>query len=100
MAPSSKTLLGIAPDEIKSLCVITPFVPQGFSEAMHIDRWCRGKPFASGQSRHLTVIHSRIGSSFVGDAVLALENTPCRQLIFFGACGLIEGTLDADIGTI
>ena len=41
-----------------------------------------------------------MGAGFVGDATLYLEDTPCENIFFLGSCGLVNKTLNLDIGDL
>lgn len=97
--PAFEQLFGIPEEQIQPTCVLTPFLPPGMTEALNIDSLHRGSPFAAGQAPHFTLIHTQIGAPFVGDVVLHLSDSPCRNLILLGACGAVEDD-DLSIGSV
>ena len=51
-------------------------------------------------TKDFTFIYTGLGSAFLGDAVLYLKDSPCQNLILFGACGLTAQTKELKIGSI
>lgn len=97
--PAFEQLFGIPEEELQSTCVLTPFLPPDITEALNIDALHRGSPFAAGQAPHFTLIHTQAGAPFVGDAVLHLSDSPCRNLILIGACGAVDDS-ELSIGSV
>ncbi len=95
-----KTLYGISPDAIQETVVIMPFDVPRAAVHLGVERLINGRLFACGQCKGFTLIRSGMGAGFVGDCVLWLERTPCRQILFLGTCGLIEQTQQFDIGSV
>lgn len=95
-----ENLFGQKIDQIKPTCILTPILPKGVLEKAGIPFLKKGKPFSSGNTENFTLIHTTIGASFVGDAVLYLKESPCKNLILFGSCGLVQKTDMLDIGSL
>ncbi len=96
--PNIKSLFGIEKSQIKRTCVLTPFLTKGLLDNFQIKKLHRGKPFSSGNNNKssFTLIHTQIGAPFVGDAVLHLKETQCKNIILFGSCGLVKKNLTND----
>ena len=92
-------LFGIPENELQPTCVLAPYVSPDMMRAMDIETLHRGSPFAAGQAPHFTLVHTQTGAPFVGDAVLHLADSPCRNLILIGACGAVSDT-DLSIGSV
>lgn len=95
-----EALYGIKPASIQSLCVIMPFDIPGVTKELGLSAMTRGRVFACGQGAGFTLIRSGMSAGFVGDCTLYLEETPCRQILFLGTCGLIRHRDDLDIGSL
>ncbi|NUO09468.1 MAG: hypothetical protein HUU08_12455 [Candidatus Brocadia sp.] len=95
-----KTLFGTEPSSIKKTCVIVPFLMPGLLRALGIVSLKKGKFFATTHTDTFTFIKAGIGTLFVGDAVLYLEETACQEMIYFGACGLVQETDRLTIGSL
>ena len=55
-------------------------------EEFGINKFHKGKPYGSGLQEHFTLIYTGMGSTLLGDAVMYLKDSPCQNLILFGAC--------------
>jgi len=84
-----KSLFGISAKEIKNTCVLTPFCTKFTLKAFGISQFHKTGLYASVNAKTFTLIKTGIGAPFVGDAVLYLEKTTCKNIILFGSCGLI-----------
>jgi len=60
----------------------------------------RGRLYSAGKGDACTVIHTRMGGVFTGDAVLYLSETPCRKIYFLGTCGLLQISPGLNIGSL
>lgn len=104
--PKNKTpgqfryLFGVDADEIRRTCIIVPFGSKGLMQTFGIDVFFRGNLYGCGSDKTITIIGTHMGSLFVGDAVLQLKDTPCENLIFFGACGLVKKSDNATLGSL
>lgn len=83
-------LFGIPENELQPTCVLTPYLSPDMIAALEVGTMHGGSPFAAGQAPHFTLIHTQHGAPFVGDAVLHLADSPCRNLILLGACGAVS----------
>jgi nucleoside phosphorylase len=94
------SLFGQEQTQIKKVCILAPFFTRGMLKEFGIGSLCKGRPYASGNGGNFTLIHTGIGASWVGDAVLHLSGTPCRWLIFTGACALTPSTRGLEYGSL
>lgn len=95
-----QTLFGTEEGKIKTTCVLLPFLHKEILRALGVKKISRGKLYGVGQSKYFTVIHTGMGAPFLGDAVLYLEETGCRNVILFGACGLVEKKEGLKVGSL
>lgn len=93
-------LFGSETKEIRQNCVLAPVLIPGMLDSFGIRSLSKGLVYASGQSDELTFIKTPPGALFVGDAVLQLRDTSCRNIYFLGSCGLINRNLGLDIGSV
>lgn len=100
MKSTFETLFGLDPRQVQQTCIIIPFDIPGAAKHLEVPGLKPGKLFSAGQGRGLTLIRSGMGAGFVGDCVLWLEETSCKNIIFLGTCGLIEKKADLKIGTV
>lgn len=85
-----EALFGIKAGQIKATCLLMPYLPKGLVASFGIRQFHKGQLYAAAQTASLTLIRTGIGAALAADAALYLEPTPCRQIIFFGACGLVR----------
>ncbi|OQY99885.1 MAG: hypothetical protein B6D35_08335 [Candidatus Brocadia sp. UTAMX2] len=95
-----KTLFGAEPSSIQDICVVVPFLMSGLLRILGVDSLKKGKLFSVANTGGFTFIKAGIGTLFVGDAVLYLEETACQAMIYFGACGLVQETDRLMIGSL
>ncbi|OOP55166.1 MAG: hypothetical protein AYP45_16315 [Candidatus Brocadia carolinensis] len=95
-----KTLFGIEPSSIQKTCVIVPYLAHGLLRSLGIEGLKKGKLYATANTDMFTFIKAGIGTLLVGDAVLYLEQTNCQEIIYFGACGLVQETDRLTIGSL
>lgn len=88
-----KSIFGIDAGEVQKKCVLVPCLSKELLAAFGLNEPARGKIYACAQGKDFTLIHARVGTFFVGDVVLYLSQTPCRQVFLFGSCGS-AGALD------
>jgi nucleoside phosphorylase len=79
-------LFGVDPGEIKKVCIMAPFVSKEVTDAFAIGEVKKGSLYAVGSNENFSLIVTRMGAAFTGDAVLYLKMTGCRKAILFGAC--------------
>lgn len=82
-----KNIFGIDSGEVQEKCVLVPCLGKDLLASFGVDNPVRGKIYACAQGKDFTLIHARVGTFFVGDVVLYLRETPCRQVFLFGSCG-------------
>ena len=95
-----ESLFGLPKDKIQKYCILTPFLTKGLVKEFGIAEFHRTSLYASGNGPNFTLIHTKTGAPFVGDAVLALKDTSCQEIILFGACGLVKKSTDLNIGSL
>ncbi len=95
-----KALFGIEARQVKRSCVMLPMFFKGILDDFGVKGLYRGKLYAAGSSDKITVIQTGIGAGFVGDAVLYLKNTDCKEVILLGSCGLVSERPGLDIGSL
>ena len=93
-------LFGQNKSSIRETCLLTPFLAKGMLKSLNISRLLKGNPYSSANNETLTLIQTHISAPYVGDAVLHLKDTPCKNLILFGSCGLVIETEKLKIGSL
>jgi purine-nucleoside phosphorylase len=93
-------LFGQNPAQIQKTCLLVPFLTKDLLHSLSIDQIQKGKIYSSATVDHLTLIHTRMGASFVGDATLYLKETPCENLILFGSCGATRKSDGLSLGDL
>ncbi len=81
-------LFGVEPEKIKKTCVLMPFVFKDALKRFGAGGFAQGKLYACAEGGGFSVVRSGMGAGLAGDAVLYLKETPCREVILFGSCGL------------
>ena len=92
-------LFGIDQNSVKQLCILTPFLTRELRQGLGLEEQHPGKPYRCYQHHDFTLIETRIGALFTGDAILQLANSACRTLVFIGTCGSLDSA-KFPIGTI
>ncbi len=95
-----RAILGIEETQIRKVCILMPFINKYILNSFGIANMSKGWPYLSASTEYLTLIYTRIGAAFAGDAVLCLQDTPCRYLFFIGTCGLLYCKSNIYIGDI
>jgi len=95
-----KQLFGLSPNEIKETCIIAPFIPKKSLKLFEINELTKGQFYSSGNTDQWTLIKTGVGATFVGDAVLYLEETNVKCLFFIGACGIVDQQLSLGLGSL
>jgi purine-nucleoside phosphorylase len=98
--PCFKRLFGLEKDRVQKTCVLMPFIPPGAIKALGTGPLINGRIFASASSPDLTVIRTGVGAGFVGDCVLYLKDSPCKNIVFMGSAGLVNKSTGLDIGSL
>ncbi len=91
-------LFGIDSSEVKETCVLSPFLYKGLTHDFGLNNLSKGARYAAASTDDLTLIHTQIGALQVGDCVLHLKETNCKNVILFGACGAVNNHYK--VGTI
>lgn len=90
-----KSLFGIEAHDIRENCILAPFLTKGLLPLFNLRRLKKGSPYSAASNSHYSFIHTGIGPTFLGDAVLYLKETNCKNIFLFGACGATpESKLD------
>lgn len=95
-----EALFGIKKPQVKKNCVILPLLKEGILGDFGIRNFSRARLYGAGFNDEFTLIHTGLGAGLVGDAVLHLENTPCRNVVLFGSCGLVRENPGLSIGSL
>jgi nucleoside phosphorylase len=95
-----RDLFGLDPAAVGETCVLVPFAPKSLLRVFGVERLNRGQLYSAAAGGLGTVILTRIGAVFAGDAVLHLAETPCREIVFIGTCGLISPDFPRRIGSL
>lgn len=93
-------LFGLNRSLIKKTCLLMPLLPKGILAGFGINKLANGRLYNTGQAEGFTLINTRVGSSFVGDAVLYLKDTPCENVILYGSCGLVRKVKGLGVGSL
>ncbi|MFH1995371.1 MAG: hypothetical protein ABIJ27_00045 [Candidatus Omnitrophota bacterium] len=93
-------LFGVERNTIRKTCLVTPVLSKVMMKALHVERMYPGAVYSTGDNGSFSVVATRIGAPFVGDAVLYLEDTPCRDLVFFGSCGAAKASKKLALGAL
>ena len=86
-----ETLFGLKENQLKSTCILTPFLTKGMLESFNVNEIIKGSPYSCANSDTFTLIKTNVGAPFVGDAVLNLKDTYCSNIILFVLVGLVFG---------
>lgn len=95
-----RDLFGLDPEVVSETCVLLPFAPKRLLSGLGVEKLERGLLYSSATGEFCTVILTRIGAVFAGDAVLHLAGTRCREIIFIGTCGLLSPVPSRRIGSL
>jgi purine-nucleoside phosphorylase len=93
-------LFAVEPKEIKKDVIITPFLNLEYFKSSQSGRVNKGFIFSVLTENKFSVIKTGIGSSFIGDAVVYLKDTPCRRIYFVGSCGIISNFKIGDLAVV
>lgn len=93
---------GCDPDRLPEKVIVTPFLPERlFTAHCSRVRSFKGRLYSGAIARKgdvdLAVIRCGMGDRLMGDAVLMMDDTAVRDIVFAGACG---GLKDRGIGDI
>ncbi len=93
-------LFGIKPSQIQENCILMPLLLPGILEKLKIKKLYRGKLFAAASTPKFSIVVSGLGPALTGDAVLYLKESPCKNIILFGSCGLVKEKPGLSIGSL
>lgn len=85
-----KKLFAINKKEIKEDVIITPFLSLEYFLRNKGSKINRGFLFEVLTEKYFSVVKTGVGSTFVGDCIVYLKDTPCKRLYFIGSCGVIS----------
>jgi len=94
-----EALFGIKASQIRENCILMPVIPKGVLAEFKINNLARGKLYSASSNDNFTLVHTKIGPGFTGDAVLWLKKAGCKNIILFGSCGAVRETKDLTIGS-
>ncbi len=83
-----KTLFGLPSKDIRPICVLTPFLTRQVAKSFGVRPMTKGYLYRCAQHPRFSLIHTGQGPCLTGDAVLYLQKSPCRYILFFGSCGI------------
>lgn len=95
-----QTLFGLNESHVRKTCVLLPFAGRDILARLGAPRFSKGKLYSSANTKDFTLIHTGMGPALLGDAVLYLGDTACRNIILFGSCGLVKEDVDLNIGAL
>jgi len=95
-----QSLFGLNPSHIQKTCVLIPFMIKNLLRIFEIRELTQGNLYSTGSDDFLTVIQCKMGSPFVGDAVLYLNDTRCQNIIFLGSCGSVNTSSPLKLGDL
>ena len=93
-------IFGLPAAEIQPVCILAPFLMPGMLRALGVQVLEPGYPYRSGNGKFGTLIHTRMGAGFVGDAVLFLRECPVKALFLLGSCGAVRDDPALALGTV
>ncbi|MBL7197478.1 MAG: hypothetical protein ISS47_05225 [Candidatus Omnitrophica bacterium] len=85
-------LFGLKPKEIKEDVIITPFLNLEYFREGKKGKVNKGFLFEVLTKKYFSVVKVGVGSSFVGDSVVYLKDSPCKRLYFIGSCGALTNS--------
>lgn len=97
---SFRVLFGLEPSSVAGTCVLFPFFRKSLLSGFGVEKLNRGLLYSAASGDLCTLVLTRIGSVFAGDAVLHLAGAGCREVIFLGTCGLLSPELPREVGSL
>lgn len=95
-----KALFGVESSEIKKTCIVMPLRQKAVLKELGIKNFVRGRLYGAGCNKDFSLIHTGVGCAFIGDALLYLKETSCRDAILLGSCGLVNSKNGLAIGSL
>ena len=93
-------LFGIKSSRVKKNCIFLPLLQKEILSEFKVKNFSRGKLYGIANTDDFTFIHTGMGATCVGDAVLYLKGTACQNIILLGSCGLVSDKSDLSIGSL
>lgn len=93
---------GCLPEDLPERAIVTPFIPaKKFLEHSEVISSYNGRLYsgviAEKNGKKFTVINCGMGSLLAGDAVLLLELSGVKEIVFTGSCGGMNGCKTGDL---
>jgi len=85
-----KKLFGKRKNLLKDICILTPLPVKFFSDVKNLKK---GFLYSTGDIKNISIVFSKMGQTFIGDAVMYLKNTKINKFIFIGLCGSVYKNL-------
>ena len=87
-------LTGMKAEDVRETCILTPFFSKQLVSGFKVEKINKGMLCSTGNNETATLICTRMGSGFAGDAVLLLKETACKNIVFAGTCGAMNKKLN------
>jgi len=97
---SFESIFGIKKTQITKNCILVPFLNKKIKSSFGLQKISKGLLYSCASVKNVTIIHTGIGASRVGDAVLYLEETECQNIFLYGACGATQTPSQLRIGEL
>jgi len=91
-------LFGIKESRVKKTCIAMPLLKKDMLDGLGVKGFSRGVLYGAGNSPSFTLIHTGVGAGLLGDAVLYLGDTGCKNIILLGSCGSVKEQNGLKIG--
>lgn len=98
MATRFEILFGIPSESVQKNVLLFPLTPKGLLKSLGLDKLNRGRLYASANIPGITMIQTGMGAPLVGDAVLYLKETNCKNALLLGSCGALYSDEDLRLG--
>ena len=85
-----EAVFGVPREEITPTCILIPCLAGPVSAQLKCVKFAKGKLYSTARYKGTTIVHTRIGPAFTGDAALYLTENGCRRIVLFGACGSLS----------
>jgi purine-nucleoside phosphorylase len=95
-----ETLFGITSKAVQRTCVLLPVIAKDTLRTFGIEKLSKGLLYGAANGNGFTIVHTRVGAPFLGDAVLHLGKTDCVNLVLLGACGAVRRTDNLTLGSM
>jgi len=95
-----RALFGIEKSQIKKNCILLPLVPKGALDLFGAKGFVKGHLYACANTEESTLIYTGMHLGLLGDAVLYLKASACRNILLFGSCGLLNKKSGLSVGSL